>query len=96
MKSLNELRTKHWTNVECGFCPKTKSQLNLSSRYNHSEYAVDPAHMNEARKLAARAVILSWCGQEQKAEASFNMANGYLAGAMQVDGKNVEFWEGVM
>jgi len=96
MKSLNELREKYWTNVDCGFYPKSTSHANLAHRYNHDEYAVDPVHMNEARKLAARAVILSWCGQEQKAEASFNMANGYLAGAMQVEGKNVEFWGGLM
>lgn len=92
MKTIEEMRNKYWNNAECGFYPAAKSPLQLTVRFIHAEYAVDAKHMNEARRHAQRAVIFNWLGQEQKAERAFNEANSYLAGAMQVEGKNVEFW----
>lgn len=92
MKTIEEMRNKYWSNVDCGLYPATNSPRQLEVRFNHAEYAVDSRHMNEARRHAQRAVIFNWLSQEQKAERAFNEANSYLAGAMQVEGKNVEFW----
>lgn len=92
MKTIEEMRSKYWHNVECGLYPSASSPLQLDVRFNHDEYAVDPNHMNEARRHAQRAVIFNWLGQEQKSERAFNEANSYLAGAMQVEGKNEAFW----
>ena len=92
MKNLEDMRKKYWHNVDCGFYPAVKSPLDLAVRFNREEYAVDHKHMNEARRHAQRAVIFNWLSQEQKSERAFNEANSWLAGAMQVDGKNVEFW----
>lgn len=92
MKTIEEMRNKYWNNAECGLYPAAKSPVQLDVRFNHAEYAVDAKHMNEARRHAQRAVIFNWLGQEQKSECAFNEANSYLAGAMQVKGKNDAFW----
>lgn len=92
MKTIEEMRNRYWSAGDAYPWPKTKSPSILASRFNHEEYAVDAKHMNEARRHAQRAVIFNWLGQEQKSERAFNEANSYLAGAMQVDGKNFEFW----
>lgn len=92
MKNIEEMRNKYWNNAECGFYPAVKSPLQLDARFNHAEYAVDAKHMNEARRHAQRAVIFNWLSQEQKSERAFNEANSYMAGAMQVEGKNDAFW----
>lgn len=91
MLTINQLREKYWADPK-SLCPETASHEQLAVRYNREEYAVDHKHMNEARRNAQRAVIFNWLSQEQKAERAFNEANSWLAGAMQVDGKNVEFW----
>ena len=92
MKTIEDMRNKYWSNAECGLYPAVKSPLELGVRFNHAEYAVDAKHINEARRNAQRAVIFNWLGQEQKAERALNEANSYLAGAMQVEGKNEAFW----
>lgn len=92
MKTIEEMRNKYWPTGDEPIWPKCQSPLQLEVRFNHAEYEVDPKHMNEARRNAQRAVIFNWLSQEKKSERAFNEANSYLAGAMQVEGKNVEFW----
>ncbi len=93
MKTIEDMRSKYWSCESLTLYPRHTSPSKLAERYNHAEYAVDAKHMNEARRNAQRAVVFNWLSQEQKSERAFNEANSYLAGAMQVDGKNVEFWE---
>lgn len=91
MLTINQLREKYWAEPKSLY-PATTSHEQLAVRYNRDEYAVDVKSMNEARRMASRAVIFSWLGQDQKAERAFNEANFWMAGAMKVDGKNEEFW----
>lgn len=91
MKNIEEMRIQYWSNPKSLY-PSTTSHEQLAARYNHAEYDVDCNDMNTARRMASRAVIFSWLGQDQKAEAAFNEANFWMAGAMQVEGKNEDFW----
>ncbi len=92
MKTIEDMRSKYWSDESLPLYPRLTSPCQLAVHYNHAEYAVDPKHMNEARRNAQRAVIFNWLSQEQKSERAFNEANSYLAGAMQVEGKNEDFW----
>lgn len=98
MKTLQQLREKYWSNAAYLY-PATTSPSKLEVRFDFSQFGVDKVNLLLAQKCFKDSFFISevcdWCIDchcDHRFKQANNRANYHLAGAYQIEGKNVDFW----
>jgi hypothetical protein len=89
MKSIEEMRCKHWSNRK-ELWPRKQSHCQV--KFEHIGLVIRAQALMAAQDDAKDALTLAVAGERKEAEKYFNRANFLLTAAYMGDERNDGFW----